>query len=180
MPFLPHIIGEFAIELPASDFISSFQQRVENGLLAGQPGPRSNYEVVSSTDNSVHVRAADWSTAINVGLNDFELDLAPNGKLRYDVRYWRWLTYCVGLCALIGFVGAAFFLWLDLPDYIAANPTARLPGFTVMQTVYFAWSNLVFWAFAWPWILVLLHKRALRRLLGRIVSEVDSQASVRS
>jgi hypothetical protein len=66
---------------------------------------------------------------------------------------------------------------LDLPVYIANNADARIPSLSVNQTLLFAWSNLIFWSVIWPWVLISLHKRPLRRLLARIVDEVDQQVT---
>jgi hypothetical protein len=34
----------------------------------------------------------------------------------------------------------------------------------------------LFWGFAWPWLLIALHKRPLRRLMNQIIVEVDAAA----
>jgi hypothetical protein len=37
---------------------------------------------------------------------------------------------------------------------------------------------VLFWGFVWPWLLVALHKRPVRRLLERIIAEVDAAKGV--
>ena len=172
----PQIEGNLSFQASSSEFVKAFYRRVENGLLTGQPGPRSNYQVTESGPGRLRVRAGDWWTAINVGLNDLDLSLLKNGILHYHLRYWRWAIYCLGLCGVLGIVGVIFFLSLDIRSYITNNVNARIPGLSIEQNVYFAWGNLVFWGFVWPWILIALHKRPLRRLVARLVNEIDAQA----
>ena len=54
------------------------------------------------------VLAADWWTAINVGLNRVEIRPAA-GPIRYDVRYWRWALYALSLSGGLGLVGLVCF-----------------------------------------------------------------------
>jgi hypothetical protein len=42
-----------------------------------------------------------------------------------------------------------------------------------------AWAMVLFWGFAWPWLLIGLHKCPLRRLVTRIVAEADEEAAGR-
>ena len=35
---------------------------------------------------------------------------------------------------------------------------------------------VLFWGFVWPWLLIALHKPVLRRLVARLVKEVDTPA----
>lgn len=178
MIFIPEIEGDLGLKSPPAQFMAEFHQRVTGGFLTGkQPEPRSNYAVVESNAECVRVRAADWLTAINVGMNDLDLQFSSNGGLHYRLRYWRWAIYSLTLCACLGVIGVAFFVMLDLPTYIANNADARIPGLSVKQTLMFAWGNLIFWSVLWPWVLISLHKRPLRRLLARIVDEVDQQVT---
>lgn len=176
MNFSPHIEGTLSIKAPNEQFAAALEKRVNDGLLAGKPGPRSNYEVVESTGKSIRVRAVGWWTAINVGLNDFRLDLTQTGKLHFRLQYWRWAIYCIGVCFVIGLTGILFFWAIDLRAYMAQNPGARVAGLTIEQNLMIGWGNLLFWGFAWPWILIAMHKRPLRRLLERLVAEIDESA----
>jgi hypothetical protein len=175
----PSIAGAVPIRASAVQFVGAFQQRVAAGLLMGHPHPRSNYRVISAGADELRVCAADWSTAINVGLNDIELRLPRAGSVHYQVRYWRWASYVLGLGGALGLVGLALLLTADVRGYITAHSTARLPGLSVNQNVLVVWAMVLFWGFAWPWLLIALHKRPLHRLIVRLVSEVDAAAGVR-
>ena len=176
MVFAPRIEGVVPARSSPGQFVAAFRRRVVNGLLLGQPSPRSNYHIVEDGADTVRVRAADSSTAINVGLNDLELRCAPSGSVQFRVQYWRWAAYVLGLSGVLGFVGLALLLTLDVRDYIARHAAARLPGLSVAQNLGIAWIMVLFWGFIWPWLLIALHKRPLRRLVERIVREVDGQA----
>jgi len=176
MSWTPQIEGTIPIHASKSRFTAALRQRIENGLLTGQPGPRSKYEIVESTTETIRVRAVGWWTAINVGLNDLNLDFSKSGKLHFRLQFWRWAIYCLVLCSGLGLTGVASFLALDIESYIANNPGARVPGLTIDQNLYLAWGILLFWGFVWPWILIALHKRPLRRLLARLLSEIDARA----
>jgi len=49
-----------------------------------------------------------------------------------------------------------------------------IPGLSTEQNLLIAWSMVLFWGFVWPWLLIHLHQRPLRRLLERVISEVDA------
>ncbi|MEE2937839.1 MAG: hypothetical protein VYA84_17770 [Planctomycetota bacterium] len=177
---LPFIAGEIPIRATSKQFSTALRQRVNRGFLNNLPGVRQNYELVDCGSLSANVRAGNWLTAINVGMNDLFLDLSDSGKIQYRLSYWRWTTYCVGLGMILGLVMVAIFLTIDIRQYIANNPSARLPGLTIDQNVYFAWGNVSFWGFVWPWILVVLHKRSLRKLLMKTIAEVDEIANAKN
>jgi len=172
----PEIEGDLPIHSSNECFIASLRQRVETGLIAGHPGPRQDYEVIQFGQKTIGVRATSWITAINVGLNDLLLDFSESGTVSFQLRYWRWATYCIALCGILGFAGIAMFYAIDIRRYITNHPNARIPGLTIDQNVYLAWGNILFWGFIWPWILVATHKGQLKKLLARIFSEVDSNA----
>jgi hypothetical protein len=69
----PEIEGTVAIRSSGERFVHAFRQRVAVGLLTGRPHPRSNYVVSDAGPGHLVVRAVDWWTAINVGLNRLEL-----------------------------------------------------------------------------------------------------------
>lgn len=148
-----------------------FRSRVRAGLLTGRPGPRQNYAVEEEGPGSMRVRAIDWWTAINVGLNDVLLDASEPGTVGYRVGYWRWTLYGVGLCGVIGVATFAGLRWL-----LANNPQALIPGLAVEQNLAVAYAMAAFWGFAWPWILVARHKQALTGLVAKLITEIDAAA----
>jgi hypothetical protein len=177
MTLTPETHGAVPIRSASQEFLQRFRQRVDSGLLTGRPHPRSNYVVTQADTHHLHVRAADWWTAINVGLNELDLELPQGGIVRYQVHYWRWTAYAIGLCGVLGLIGLVLLLTFDVRTYITQSPGAMIPGLSVDQNVIIAWAMVLFWGFVWPWLLVLLHKRPLQRLVTRLITEVDQQAS---
>jgi hypothetical protein len=121
-------------------------------------------------------RAADWPSALNVGLNDVELSVAGDGRVSYRIRYPRWAGYVLGLGALLGLALIVFLLAFDMRGYIARHAGSMVPGLSAGRTVALAWALAVFWGFVWPWILIVLHKQPLEELMDRIVADVDAAA----
>jgi hypothetical protein len=177
MTLAPEIDGSVAIRSSGAAFLQAFRQRVGEGLLAGRPHPRSNYQVVEAGPDRLRVRAADWPTAINVGLSELELWIEQPGVVRYQVRFWRWAAYVLGLGAILGLIGVVLFVSIDLRAYIAHHPASRLPGLSVEQNLTVAWMLILFWGFVWPWILIAVHKRPVRGLVARLVGEVDARVT---
>src|SRR2546426_8729113 len=70
MTLAPQIEGTVPIRSSAAQFVQAFHYRVAAGLLVGQPHPRSNYRVAEAGPGQLRIHAADWWTAINVGLNE--------------------------------------------------------------------------------------------------------------
>jgi hypothetical protein len=173
----PQIRGTVRIRSASAEFLQAFRQRAAAGLLTGKPHPRSRYVVTRAGPDRLNVRAADWQTAINVGLNELDLELPQHGTVRYQVRYWRWASYALGLCAVLGLIGLLLLLAFDARAYIARSPRGMIPGSSVEQNLIVAWAMVLFWGFLWPWILIALHKPFLRRLMTRIITEVDVQGS---
>ena len=93
------------------------------------------------------------------------------------MRFWRWASFALGLSGIFGLVGVVLLLALDVRGYIARHEATMLPGLSVDQNLFVAWAMVVFWGFAWPWLLIALHKRPLRRLVARLISEVDARAT---
>jgi hypothetical protein len=176
MTLAPQIEGAVPVRSSASRFVAAFRQRVAAGLLSGRPHPRSNYRVVEENAGLLRVCAADYWTAINVGLNDLELRVPSTGMVQFRVLYWRWAYYALGVSGVLGFVGLFVLLTFDVRSYIAREPSAGMPGLSTDQNLALAWVMVLFWGFAWPWVLITLHKRPLRRLVERLVREVDAQA----
>ena len=77
MIFSPQIEGSVSIGSTAPQFLEAFGERVRAGLLTGHPHPRSRYLVADTGAGRLAVSAADWWTALNVGLNEIELRLRP-------------------------------------------------------------------------------------------------------
>jgi hypothetical protein len=173
MTLAPRIEGTVAIRSPNQEFVDAFRKRVAAGLLSGHAGPRSSYRVVDGGRDRLRVRAEGWWTAINVGLNDIELRITRPGFVDYQVCYWRWAAYALGLSGVLGLIGVGLLLGLDARGYFAREPGARYPGLSVDGALALAWGMVVFWGFAWPWILINLHKGPLRGLMARIIAEVD-------
>src|SRR5258705_9178353 len=73
MAILPEIRGSLKIRSEPDPFFRAFRRRVANGLLTGAPNRRSKYVAAQVDPQRLLVRAADWKSAVNVGLNDLEL-----------------------------------------------------------------------------------------------------------
>ena len=113
----------------------------------------------------------------NVGLNELELRFQKPGAVQYRVRYWRWASFTLGLSGILGLVGVLLLLVFDVRGYIARHEVTMLPGLSIDQNLFVAWAMVIFWGFTWPWLLIALHKRPLRRLVARLISEVDARAT---
>jgi hypothetical protein len=170
----PEIEGTVSIRSSAERFLQAFGERVGAGLLAGQLHPRSNYAIIGAGPDHLVVRAADWWTAINVGLNTLQLRHVTPNVIRYHVRYWRWAAYAIGGSAALGLILAGMFLTIDIREYIARHQASRIPELSLDQNVAIAWLMVLFWGFIWPWLLIALHKGPLRRLVTRLIGEVDA------
>jgi hypothetical protein len=175
MTLTPEIRGTTRIRSAPADSLQAFRQRLSSGLLSGRPHPRSNYVITQAGTDRLQFRAADWWTALNVGLNEVELR-SGQGTVDYHVRYWRWAKYVLALSGGLGLVGIILLLATDARGYIARSP-GMPPGLTVDQYLVFAWAMVVFWGLVWPWILIFLHKRPLHRLITRLITEVDAKSS---
>jgi hypothetical protein len=174
---VPDIEGVVEIRSSTGRFLQAFRDRVAAGLLLGQPHPRSVYRVVEAGPALLRVRADDWWTAINVGLNEFELGLPQPGSVHYRVRFWRWALFAIGVSGTLGLIGLVLLLTLDVRAYIAGHQGSTLPRLSIEQSLAVAWAMVVFWGFAWPWLLIALHKRSLRKLVGFLISQVDARAA---
>jgi hypothetical protein len=174
MILLPEIEGIVLVRSSAETFLRVFGQRVKAGLLTGRPHPRSNYVVSASDSRHLEVRAADWWTATNVGLNRLELRHLPPNRIRYHVRYWQWAQYAIGLCGALGLVGIALLLSFDVREYIRYS---MVPGLSIEQNLVIAWVMVLFWGFIWPWLLIAMHKRPVHRLVKNLIADVDAGAA---
>jgi hypothetical protein len=176
MTLAPQAEGTIPIRSSATHFLAAFRRRVTAGLLSGRPQPRSNYVVADGASDRLRIRAADWWTAFNAGLNELELQPQP-GLVHYQVQYWRWAGFALGVGAILGLIGISLLLTVDVRSYIATHATSRVPGLSIDRSVAIAWAMVLFWGFVWPWILIALHKGPLRRLIARLIAEVDAQAT---
>ena len=177
MILTPEIDGTVSIQSSAEKFLQAFRQRVAAGLLSGRPHPRSNYVVSESDPTHLEVRAANWWTAINVGLNRLELRHSPPNMIHYHVQYWRWARYALGLSGALGLVGLVLLLSFDVRGYIARHQNSMVPGLSIEQNLFIAWLMALFWGFVWPWLLISMHKRPLHRLVTHLIAEVDGGAA---
>ena len=176
MWFLPRTVGTAPVRAQPEAFVLAFVRRIETGLLGPQ---RSRYAITSQERHGLAFRAADWPTALSVGLNDVVLTVSA-GQARYEIQYRRWAAHAAALSAAIGVGLAVLFLALDVRDYIDRELSWTIPGLSTDQNVAMAWSMVAFWGFVWPWILVGLHKRSLRKLMERLIGEVDEIARTQS
>jgi hypothetical protein len=172
--FLASIEGTATIHSRTEAFIAAFVRRVEKELLPGTPPWRCQYEVVRKGSEEFRFRAVNWWTAINVGLNDVDVAATSGGRVHYKVAYLRWASYVLALSGMLGLAFVAGLLMFDVRTYVEQRAASRLPGLSTDQNVAIAWVMALFWGFAWPWILVALHKRPLNRLMNRIIAEVDA------
>ncbi len=174
----PQIAGSLPLRSSPASFIRAIRDRVDSGLF-GTNVPRSRYAIAESTRDMVRIRAANWQTAINVGLNELDFGFRHSGRIDYTVRYWRWAAYALGLGGVLGLIGLALLVGFDVRGYMASHPATQVPGLSVEQHVIIAWMMVLFWGFVWPWLLIALHKRPLHNLVARIVSEVDLESVAR-
>lgn len=179
MTFAPRVDGSVAIQAPGVELLQGFRRRVAAGLLSGTPHPRSKYVVDAASGSHLHVQAADWWTALNVGLNEISLDVSAPGRVRYEIRYWRWAMYAIGVGAILVATLAVVYTVIDLPTYVEEHSAQMIPWLSTDQHVILAWAFALFWGGVWPWLLIALHKRPLRRLMERLIAEVDGQVVAR-
>jgi hypothetical protein len=168
--------GTAVIRAAPQAFLTAFARRVEAGLLPHASQGRNQYRVRQLGSDRLRFRAEGWWTAFNVGLNDVELTPGPPGRVHYAIRYWQWAGSAIGLSAVIGVLLMMFFWILDIREYIEQHPRSAVPGLSLGQNAAIAWAMAVFWGFVWPWILIAGHKRPLRRLMERLITEVDAAA----
>lgn len=111
-----------------------------------------------------------------MGLNEVELQAVP-GSVHYQVWYWRWTRFVLLFSGALGAIGLMLLQILDVRSYIANHPGSMIPGLSVDQNLQVAWSLFVFWGFVFPWFLIAMHKRPLRRLVERLIADVDSKGA---
>ncbi|MGH7469564.1 MAG: hypothetical protein ACRENP_16570 [Longimicrobiales bacterium] len=177
MPLIASTAGTAFIRTPAPAFITAFGQRIDQGLLGRTRGRRNAYRVAHSGADRLRFEAANAWTAFNVGLNDVELVVGSSGSVRYSIRYDRWARSAVFYSGILGLILIAFFLGYDVRAYLERHPSAQVPGLSIGQNLAIGWVMAIFWGFVWPWILIVLHRKPLRRLLEQLIAEVDGAAA---
>jgi hypothetical protein len=164
MNFLsPTFRGRSPIRSPGPAFVEAMTARIRTNLFGGTPHPRVRYEVTRRTDREVRFRAATFLSAVNVGLNDVILSVSDDGHVDYSVGYRRWAAYVVVLGATIGVVLLIALYAFDPPE--------------IHEHALLLWSQLLFWCLAWPWVLVVMHRRFARKALERVIADVDAAAA---
>src|SRR5438093_268912 len=174
---IARVTGRTTIRSPASAFVAAFARRIETGLLSAEHRSRNRYELTRRGSDGLAFRAADWWTAINVGLNDVDIAISVDGTASYAIEFSRWAAYAIGLGGLIGALLIGMFLAFDVRGYIVRHPASRFTRLSIDQNVAIAWAMALFWGFVWPWILIALLKRPLARLIGSIIAEVDASSA---
>jgi hypothetical protein len=74
-------------------------------------------------------------------------------------------------------VGLVLISMFDVRAYLANHPGAMIRGLSVDQNAQIAWALIMFWGFIAPWLLIASHQRPLRRLVERLIRDVDRSAS---
>jgi hypothetical protein len=77
----------------------------------------------------------------------------------------------------LGTIGIVLLVTLDVRGYMARHSSSTLPGLSIDQNLVIAWFMVLFWGFVWPWLLAPIHKRPLRRLVERLIADVDARAA---
>ena len=171
--FAPQFSGTVKIRTPVAPFLRQFKQRMEAGLILGEPHWRWRYVVEEFSDSELTFGAATFMTAINIGLNRVTLHKVGPNQIEYKVTYRIWAAYCVVLGAVLALIGFALYFFLDIGEVIACQRI--LPDAGLNQAVGLAiyWGSIIGWGILWPWVLIGLHKSPVRKFLLRIISEVD-------
>ena len=169
--------GITAIRSDPRAFFAAFARRITSGLFPGAPRHRARYTVTREGPDGLQFRAANWWTAINVGLNDVELKATADGPVHYTVRYPRWAIYVLALSDVVGVLLIGFLVLFDVRGYLARHPSSTVPGLSLDENVALAWAMAFFWGFVWPWIVIALHRAPLRRLIKKLIAEVDAEAA---
>src|ERR1700704_1504663 len=128
MWFSPRVEGAVGIRAEPQAFVSAFARRIETGLFAGAPPRRSRYVVTRQGKDGLAFRATDWLTAFTVGLNDVDLAVSSDRRVRYTIQYRRWAGYVLLGGVAFALVFGAFLLMVDIRGYIERNPASRVPG----------------------------------------------------
>jgi uncharacterized membrane protein (DUF485 family) len=161
--FLPRFTGTMNVGRIPENFFYRMADRVRDGLFVPGSRTRANYAATRSDRYELRFAAGDWWTAINVGLNQVRLFRVDGERIGYEVTYWKWTLYAVGLGALIGLSMIAGLFFVPL-EQMEVTEWGR-------QGVLIFGINAGFWCFAWPWVLTAIHKRFAARCLENIMRE---------
>ncbi len=166
--FLPRIQGTLEVGRVPEDLVGAIRRRVENGLL--QPGvrKRANYVVRRETQGAIDFGAADWWTAVAIGLNEVQVRRLSDGRLAYSITFWRWAGYVIVLGAVIGaaLIGSLLF------EYVRREVMEQ-GGLVVFLSI------VLFWAVVWPWVLIAMHRLVVRKQLERILRQLVEAEAIR-
>jgi hypothetical protein len=143
-------VGAVSIRAEPLAFVSAFVRRIEIGLLGSTSPRRSRYVVTRQESDGLAFRATDWLTAFDVGLNEVDLAISSDRRVRYTIQYWRWASYALLGGVAFSLVLGGLFLLGDLRDYIERHAFSRVPGLSIDQNVAIAWTMIVFWGLAFP------------------------------
>jgi len=170
-PFRPEYSGVYKPLSLRDDFIEKLAARVDKGLFPVASSARNRYRVVERSDDSLRFCSVGLPTGINIGINDVNIQVArQSGEIRYGATYWTWARYNIFLCLGIGLSLGVVLLTPLLGLYLL--PKEQYPPLSVMKIAIL--PMVIFWGLAWPWILVLIHKRPAKRCLTRILDEVNT------
>jgi hypothetical protein len=172
----PLVEGTATIGAPHEAFFHAFVRRINEGLLLTVPPSRNRYVVSHAGPEALRFHADGWPTAFNVGLNDVDVTAPSRGIVRYRIQYGRWTRSAVAMGAGFAMIFIGWLLLFDLRTYIAEHPGPEYLGLSPEQSVGLAWAMALFWGFVWPWVLVIGHKRPLRRLMESLIADVDVAA----
>jgi hypothetical protein len=174
--FSPRFTGKVEIASPAPVFFEAMKARAQLGLLTGRAHRRARYVVTGHTERELTIRACDFITAINVGLNEVVLRAADDRSVEYSVSYLRWAGYVVGLGAVLGLAFIVGFAFLGIESQLSRYALVTDPASNRTIGLALFWALTLFWAAIWPWLLIMMHKPVARKLLDRIIREVDIAA----
>jgi hypothetical protein len=160
--FIPRFEGEVELRSIPDDYVTRLEERVSGGFLVRGSRSRANYIVQPNSGDGVRIVAANFWSAINIGLNNVLVRRKDAQHLTYEVSFWRWTRYAV---VLSGFI----LLVLVVCYTLAENLSWSLPSTRFARL--WMWSCALFFGVCWPCVLAELHKRPAARCLERILRE---------
>lgn len=170
--FAPEFRGEIHFEQVPDEYAARLVQRVEQGLLNGVSRDRANYSALVLPDGGVQIRAHDFWTALNIGLNEIYIHRRDRHRITYYVTFRRWNRYGVVLGAAIAGVALGCVGIMNLFGATRSSPfipDSWSMGSSALHAIVVAMA--AFWGFIWPWILTEIHKKHAARCLDRILRE---------
>lgn len=174
--FSPSASGVYLPERLSRRFLDGLAKRIESGLFPKASESRNRYVISSRTEGQLKFHGVGLLTSAYVGLNDVsvKVDSSPGSEHRvlWNVKYWKWAMYGVRLCLLVGIllILTRFFLF---PGWFSKWWYCQPECFHGLCGEILFWSFVLFWGLLWPWILVVLHKRPVSRLLRYIFDEIN-------